>query len=68
MIETSKHIINVDWCKGCGICVAFCPKSVLILEKTKVKVEDLEMCIQCSMCERLCPDYAISIKKKENRK
>ena len=65
MKDTSKLTVNEDWCKGCGICVAFCPKSVLVLEKTKVKVVDEDSCIQCGRCEKLCPDYAISVAKKE---
>ena len=31
-----RLIINEKWCKGCGICVAFCPKQVLVLKKGKV--------------------------------
>jgi len=27
------HHINREWCKGCGICVAFCPKKVLELDE-----------------------------------
>ncbi|MFO7714017.1 4Fe-4S binding protein, partial [Desulfosarcina sp.] len=25
--KLKEHRINRDWCKGCGICVAFCPKT-----------------------------------------
>jgi 2-oxoglutarate ferredoxin oxidoreductase subunit delta len=64
-VQSTKLNINKDWCKGCGICVAFCPKSVLKLDKNKVKIIDDEKCIECGMCEKLCPDYAISLAKKE---
>lgn len=48
-----------EWCKGCGICVAFCPKGVLILKNEKVEIENIELCIQCGQCELRCPDFAI---------
>jgi 2-oxoglutarate ferredoxin oxidoreductase subunit delta len=51
--------IKVEWCKGCGICVAFCPEAVLKLEEGKVTVANEERCIVCGMCETHCPDYAI---------
>jgi 2-oxoglutarate ferredoxin oxidoreductase subunit delta len=52
--------INRNWCKGCGICVAFCPKKVLALDNTnKVYMADRENCIKCGQCELRCPDYAI---------
>lgn len=51
--------VNKDWCKGCNICVAFCPKNVLELKDGKVNIKDLESCIQCGQCELRCPDYAI---------
>lgn len=52
--------IKLDWCKGCGICVAFCPKKVLGLNKLlKVEMLDRENCIKCGQCEMRCPDYAI---------
>lgn len=51
-------------CKGCGICVEFCPKKVLALsELEKVAVVDPEACIKCLQCEMRCPDYAIFIEK-----
>ncbi|MDX2452106.1 ferredoxin family protein, partial [Desulfosarcina sp.] len=31
--KLKEHRINRDWCKGCGICVAFCPKTVLELDE-----------------------------------
>ncbi len=54
--------ITAAWCKGCGICVAFCPKKALSLEKEKA-VHDPEKCIVCGMCELYCPDLAITVDK-----
>ena len=30
--KLKAHLIERDWCKGCGICVAFCPKKVLAMD------------------------------------
>lgn len=30
--KLKEHMIDRDWCKGCGICVYFCPKKVLELD------------------------------------
>ncbi|MBM9604760.1 4Fe-4S binding protein, partial [Desulfopila inferna] len=27
--KLKELVINRDWCKGCGICVKFCPTKVL---------------------------------------
>ena len=53
-------VINERWCKGCGICVAFCPKQALRLEHEKA-LHDPERCIVCGMCELYCPDLAITV-------
>ena len=51
-------------CKGCGICVAFCPKKVLALDVIgKIIVVDEAKCIACKQCEMRCPDYAIFVEK-----
>jgi 2-oxoglutarate ferredoxin oxidoreductase subunit delta len=56
------HRINRDWCKGCGICVAFCPKTVLELdEQDKAVAVRLSDCIACRLCELRCPDLAIAV-------
>lgn len=62
---SKKLVLNRAWCKGCGICVAFCPKQVLGLKKEKV-AEVAEGCILCGQCELRCPDYAIHIEEEEN--
>jgi 2-oxoglutarate ferredoxin oxidoreductase subunit delta len=57
-----KLVINAEWCKGCGICVAFCPKQVLKLNrKEKAEAARIEACTACRMCERRCPDLAIEV-------
>jgi 2-oxoglutarate ferredoxin oxidoreductase subunit delta len=59
MAEKKELIINNNWCKGCGICVAFCPKKVLEVIKEKVVAVDIDSCISCGLCELRCPDNAI---------
>lgn len=54
-----KLNVEKELCKGCGICVAFCPKDVLEIKDEKVVIKDLDSCIQCGQCELRCPDYAI---------
>jgi 2-oxoglutarate ferredoxin oxidoreductase subunit delta len=56
------------WCKGCGICVAFCPKEVLSMnERGEPHVTSPERCTGCTWCELRCPDFAISVKKREKK-
>lgn len=54
--------IEAEWCKGCGICVHFCPKQVLELDANDklVAVRSVD-CIACKMCEMRCPDLAVEV-------
>jgi len=63
-----KHSIDADRCKGCGLCIAVCPKKVLEISGEvnskgyfpayQARPED---CVFCSTCCIMCPDVAISI-------
>ena len=58
----SEITIKTVRCKGCGICAAFCTKSVLaVSELGKIQVVNKEACIGCGQCELRCPDYAIFV-------
>ncbi|MDR2669150.1 MAG: 4Fe-4S binding protein [Desulfovibrio sp.] len=52
--------INIAWCKGCGICVAFCPRKALHLVGEKCTVDPVR-CVLCGLCELYCPDLAITV-------
>jgi len=54
--------INYDWCKGCGVCIAFCPKEVFDASALEQPVPTrIEGCTQCMICVHGCPDFAIVI-------
>ncbi len=64
--KTYEHVIRERWCKGCNICVAFCPKHVLTLRDGIVFVENPDACIGCRLCELRCPDFAIEVHEKKS--
>ena len=56
-----KIEIIEKYCKGCHICVEFCPTKVLEMKGFVVAVKNLEACIKCMQCELRCPDFAIKV-------
>ena len=61
-------IVYNRWCKGCSICVEFCPKKVLALSQEGVPVAVVvnpQECTRCRLCEVLCPDFAITVIPRE---
>lgn len=51
-----------NWCKGCGICVAFCPQGVFESRLDgHIIIAHEERCTACQWCDYHCPDFAILI-------
>ncbi|SHJ95226.1 4Fe-4S dicluster domain-containing protein [Desulforamulus aeronauticus] len=65
-LPQTKVVVNQAWCKKCGICIAFCNKTVLAFgEGNRVEVAQPEKCVSCGICENFCPDYAITLEVEE---
>lgn len=68
--EKCELFIRPDLCKGCYICIEFCPVNALSMDKKRLvaTADKMEKCIACGMCEMRCPDFAIHINKKPTPK
>jgi len=55
------------WCKGCQICIEFCPTNVLAMHPNGNHpiVVAPGKCTACHFCDTHCPDLAIVVKKIE---
>ncbi len=66
--KAKEIVVNPRLCKGCHICIAVCPHSVL-KQTERVdnrgfflpEVENLDACTVCHRCEMHCPDFAIKV-------
>lgn len=66
-----KGYIEIDEnrCKGCGLCISFCPQNLIRFSKTfnskgyhPAEFHDPdERCLVCGFCYRMCPDAAITV-------
>ena len=59
-------VINRERCKGCGLCVEFCPVKVLVLDTALNRLgyhpplaPHAPACTGCDLCGWYCPDFAI---------
>ena len=62
-----KVIIDTERCKGCGLCVAVCPKQIIVISKKSNKKgyfpaeTDSSECTGCAACAIMCPDAVIEV-------
>lgn len=61
-----------DLCKGCGLCVHFCPRKIIFLDERinamgyhPATVTEQERCTGCCICAWMCPDVVIEIERDE---
>lgn len=66
-----KTKIDIERCKGCGICAAVCPKKILHLSEKQLNskgfhpMENVNMdeCTGCAACAMMCPDVCIEVER-----
>jgi 2-oxoglutarate ferredoxin oxidoreductase subunit delta len=69
----AKIIIDEEYCKGCTLCINFCPQKVIrtsnvISNKGYHPAEFCDpegKCTGCSLCAMMCPDAAIMVYRKK---
>lgn len=67
----AKVSFKTDVCKGCGLCVAACPKRIIALDETKLNAKghhpadcvDQASCVGCAACAIMCPDCVITVER-----
>ena len=70
-VAKGKTTFNENLCKGCGLCVAACPKKILELDKTRLNAKGYhpatcvnpDECIGCAFCATQCPDVVITVER-----
>lgn len=66
-----KITVLEDYCKGCGLCIAACPKKIIGFDEERLNAKgyhpasllDEDKCIGCAFCATMCPDAAIVVEK-----
>ncbi|MFA5424802.1 MAG: ferredoxin family protein [Phycisphaerae bacterium] len=61
-----KIIIDTERCKGCGLCIAVCPKNNIHVSEQSNKngyffAECDGNCTGCAMCAIMCPEAVIEV-------
>lgn len=60
--------IDYEFCKGCQVCIAFCPKDAISSSEklnangySPVQFDENGECTGCAMCAVVCPEVAIEV-------
>jgi len=60
--------INGERCKGCELCIAFCPKHIITVSPRlnaagylPATCADNRECTGCAFCATVCPEVAIEV-------
>ena len=62
-----KIKIDRELCKGCGLCVEFCPNNCISISSQSNTMgyfpaqSDNSLCTGCARCGLICPDAAIEV-------
>jgi 2-oxoglutarate ferredoxin oxidoreductase subunit delta len=74
MIVEQSIDIYLQRCKGCGLCVEFCPKHIIELSPDlnsigyhPASLMDAEKCTACALCALMCPEGGISVYRKRRK-
>lgn len=66
-----KVTFDNELCKGCMLCVGFCPTKILARDDKRInekgynliKVTEPDKCIGCAFCAIMCPDSVITVER-----
>lgn len=63
--------IERDHCKGCGLCIEFCPQHCLTLTDDlnslgyhPAELHDVVKCTSCALCAQVCPETGIEVNRR----
>ncbi|NQU14493.1 MAG: 4Fe-4S dicluster domain-containing protein [Desulfobacteraceae bacterium] len=71
--KKGKIVIDKERCKGCHLCIEFCPNNRIEVDellnkkgyspaRSKENVTEGEKgCVGCAICATVCPDVAIEV-------
>jgi len=67
----AKVTVDIEYCKGCGLCVEFCALGLMQLDNEVITQKgyhpahcvDQDSCTACLNCATMCPDVAIRIER-----
>ena len=68
LVPRGQVYLIPDRCKGCEVCVHFCPRDVLTISEERnakgyriptVINGQAQECVNCEFCTLVCPEFAI---------